>query len=224
MSLFNKVLGTVFEMPEEQSPPAGPTGTPAAVKPAHVPSSYSYAPPAPAEDDPMLLKLRAAAYARVTPFKTMLDSMDKMKGIIPDETMRAQAAYANVANDARTPTQILQAIDVHLQDLQAEQTKFVAITNSKKSADLQTIENDISIGNSGKAQLERDLTNLRQSVTDKEALLSQCILNINAAEDKKSSLDSTYSSVIASFDQAFTVVQNELTTKKVIFTNILSKG
>lgn len=98
---------------------AEPQPAPTNYKTARVAGSYVAGT---AYDPDMLAALSTAIMARKTPYTALLDSAKKLEKVIPDETMRIKAAFATLGD--RTPPDVIQAIDVHLADLEGERLRF----------------------------------------------------------------------------------------------------
>lgn len=213
MSLFNKVLGTIFE---EEPQPSSNEGVSSVTTPAKVVA-------APIDDKTaaFVSKLTEAAYARNTAFKTVLDATEKTKDIIPDEAMRIKAALATLTGESRTSASILQAIEIHLQDLTSEKTKFYTAAESNKAAEKNALNSKISEGERVSAQLKTDIATLEASIQDKKALLAQCDQNVADAKASQASIDSSFQLVTFSFDSAFERVTQDLLSKKSIFNSAL---
>ena len=186
---------------------------------AKPPQSTGYFNPNPVNPE-MLEKLRGVAFGRATPFKTLQEAMDKMASVIPDETMRAQAAYASISNDARTPTQILQSLDIHLQDLAGEQTRFASLTEVKRRNDLVAIDTTITKASTAMSTLGAEIEALQRQAQEKQNQIMQLSTELHNAEMEKSTIDIRNSQVAAEFDQAYNTVKAELETKRQIFQNI----
>lgn len=174
-----------------------------------------------AQDDPMLLRLRAAATARITPFKTMIEAMEKLRSIIPDDNVRAQAAYATVSNDARTPALILQAIDQHIMDLNSEKNRFVAASDTAKRNEITGIENSLNNANSQLTQVNQQIENLTKTLAAKQLQAEEISQNLIHLQNDRSGIEAKYNGISSSFDAAFSVVNSELETQKSVLINVL---
>jgi hypothetical protein len=140
-SLFKTLVGSVVELDETPAKPpvqqqSTITQNPAAATTAPgLSTSYGIVPPVQQSlNQDMLTKLRAKAYERITPFKTLFATADRMKDAVPDDRARMKAAFAIVCGDgARTPQNILDSIQTHISDVEGERARFKAASEAQRS-------------------------------------------------------------------------------------------
>jgi chromosome segregation ATPase len=221
MGLLDTIKNSIFE--EDPNKPAAPAAAPVTSDP--VGTTPSSAPvstyvPAPAVDDEAVKALRNVAYARPTAFKTLLDAMEKMKDIILDEGTRAKAAFATISSDARTPAQIIQAIDIHLNDLQGEQSRFNSLAESKKnslSTSLAAAENNTT---REIETAEREWQALHDQMDAKNKRILELKDSLVKTQHERQNIDADFQRAATNFSVAYNQVRSELENKRNIFSTI----
>jgi len=224
MKFLSALKDAVFET--DANVPASPqstTVTPAAASPGPASPSnpQTYFPPSTPEADPAMLEmLRKVAYGRASSFKSILENMSKMESVIPDESTRAKAAFATMGGDTRTPQNVLQAIDVHIQDLDGEQIKFSNTSAARKTESLNAIATKLSGTENSIQRLLSELEALEQTKAQKLDQINQLNTNLASMQNDKAQIDFEFDKVASNFMVAFNVVKNELLSRKAIFQNI----
>jgi hypothetical protein len=132
---------------------------------------------APSVDPEIMQFLQAKIGARRTPFTSLLESSEKLRAIIPDDITRLKAAAATTAGDKAA---ILQAIDIHINDLDTEalnfqrfqdgeaKSKVEAFNTSGDGALQDAAEADKRIG-----ELTQEIQHLQQRAADQRSASAQ---------------------------------------------------
>ncbi len=237
--LGKKILGLFVETDEAREeagsaqaqtraharPPAkaSPT-TPAVVSVSGSGSSVASNATAAASVDPeMLATLQKKINARSTPYVTLVDTAQRLVGVIPDEATRLKAAFAMVCGDgSRSAASIAQAIDVHLADLEGERIRFKNVSNDQMvgmAADLRKQASAlVAQGASNTAEVERMQAAIAslQSAMAKNAAQAR---ELTAAADKS---EADIKAVCLAFDRAVEFVKSDLVGKKAALSALLA--
>ena len=162
----------------------------------------------------MVDMVKAKAIERKTPFTALLESSDKLIKVLPDQKVRVQAAMAIVMGEGRTLQQILQAIDVHMSDIDGERLGFLKATEAKQKQDLGDITNQINITNQ---QVETSKTlsqqyKLKIAELDQETVIAnENLVKLNTDLAAKTT---EFDTITAQFETAVKIVKNELVDQK----------
>jgi hypothetical protein len=194
-------LATRFEMPRDA---AGSIAVPPIFTPAQPPLNPE-----------MLERLRAKAYERASPFKTLLSTAEKMKGVVPDDRARLQAAFAVVASDGQRSAQsIFDSIKAHISDVEGERARFRAAAEGQKAAKVD-------------APL-REAENLTKTIDANAASIAKLQAENQAAQARVAELnelahngDNEILTVTTQFDAAADFVVGELNQQQAALATVL---
>lgn len=151
-------------------------------------------------------KLVQTVLGRKSAYTALLDAAEPMKTIIPDEATRFKAAFAVIhASQQRTIEQVVQAIDVHVSDLDGEQMRF--LQSSKEARDKGVAARQADITNSThrikSLREEMDRTNKRlvemaEELRKTEQSVVTLQTELTAEEHKIQSIENEFRSALAS--------------------------
>ena len=151
-------------------------------------------------------KLVQTVLGRKSAYTALLDAAEPMKTIIPDEVTRFKAAFAVIhASQQRTIEQVVQAIDVHVSDLDGEQMRF--LQSSKEARDKGVAARQADITNSThrikSLHEEMDRTNKRlvemaEELRKAEQSVMTLQTELTAEEHKIQSIENEFRSALAS--------------------------
>ncbi len=174
-------------------------------------------------DPDMLASLQKKICARSTPYVTLMETAQRLVGVVPDESTRLKAAFAMVSGDgARSVASITQAIDVHLADLEGERIRFKNVSNDQMvgmAADLRKQASAlVAQGTAGTAEIERMQAAIAslQSAISKSAAQAR---ELTAAADKS---EADIKAVCVAFDRAVEHVKSDLVGKKATLGALLA--
>ena len=240
-SLGKKILGLFIET-EESRDETGPAPAPAKAAPATLTVVTGTGVPAASNavarpgavlarnlavgasvDPEMLATLQKKISARSTPYITLMDTAQRLVGIIPDETTRLKAAFAMVCGDGnRSAASIAQAIDVHLADLEGERIRFKNVSNDQlvgMAADLRKQANALTAqGAASSAEIER----MQAAIASLQGTMSKNTAQareLTAAADKS---EADIKAVCVAFDRAVEYLKNDLAGKKAALNALLA--
>lgn len=170
MSWLNAVKGAIFEEDPNapnQEMPAAPKGV--TITSANITSGQPVQMAAPVSPE-FVAAIRKAVLGRNTALTQLMTMADKLISIIPDPSQRLKAAYAT-AGDGRTVKQIVDAVDVHLSDVDGEEQRFKIALDGKISAEVAPLEQQAQI-------LAGQVTTAQQQIEQAQARIAELTANI----------------------------------------------
>jgi chromosome segregation ATPase len=208
MSWINAVKGAIFEdsVPANQ-PATVPANTP--VLPAG-----SVATSVPTAQSEMIATIRNTTLARKTAYTALLEAADKMISIIPDVNTRLKAAYAMVGGEQRTVNTIIQALDVHISDVDGEKGRFAQFTQQQYANEVESVRTQAANLTADTQRIQQQIAELNQQVatnTNRVAELNQ------QADTRQRELDSA----VSQFNASAQVVRSEFEQQRSSLATIL---
>ena len=177
---------------------------------------------APAADDKFVQALRTAIKSRPTAFTALLTTADKLANVIPDAATRLKAAYATVAGEGRDVRSILQAIDIHAQDLESQRMQFskqsedaMRAAVGAKKAELDTIDPSITSAAQQVQSLQQQIQALNDTIAQKNIRKGELTGEIAQEEQR-------FAAAKQQFETALTIVRSELDGQKAVIQSALS--
>ena len=171
-------------------------------------------------DNPFIDLLRQAVKARNSPYTSLQLAIDKLS-MIPDPTVRTQAAFATIQGEGRGAREVLQAVDVHLQDLESQKMQFSQAVERQRTAALGALQSELdSIAPANAAaqqqieQLSQQINNLTQQIGQRNARAGEVQAQI-ATEGQRFTLQGQQ------FEAALTIVKAELEGQKMVLATTL---
>lgn len=166
--------------------------------------------------------LRTALKSRVTAFTNLLTAADKLATVIPDPNMRLKAAYEMVKADGRGLNELLQAIDIHANDLASQERSFLAQAESALGSAIGAMERELQSLDSTNTSARQQIESFQQQI----ATLNTTIANNSV---RQTELSNSIASERARFDtnkiqfsSALSTVQAELSSQKTIISSTLA--
>lgn len=210
MSWMNAVKGAIFEETPTNAPipapvAAQPTGTHTSVTPVSV-----------GADPEMVSAIKKTTLARKTAYTALLEAADKMTTIIPDSNTRIKAAYAMVAGEQRTVDTIVNALDVHISDVDGERMRFTQQTSQLFANEVETLKAQAASLDATNEQLRNQIASLTQQVTDNAAKSATLLAQ---ATTRNTELEQA----AARFTVAAQQVRSEFEQQRVSLSTILSQ-
>jgi len=209
------LLGVFVELPPEDTDAVPQTQAAPTVK--HL-APMTQMSTAPSVDQDILQLLQNKVNSRRTPFTSLLEASEKLRPFIPDDITRLKAAAANNGGDKSA---ILSAIDVHVNDLDAEAGNFKRFTDNEArtkvqafTVDADTRENDASQAEQRINQLSTEIQQLQQRVNDQR---NAAVTARQNATSEQSELDRK----VSAFNLALTTAKNSLAQQKQVLTTQL---
>ena len=159
--------------------------------------------------------LRQAIKARNTPYTSLLTAIDRLT-MIPDMTVRTQAAFATIQGEGRGVREVLGAVDVHLQDLESQRMQFSQALDRQRAAAVGAAQAELDGVVPANDAAQRQIEQLTQQIT----ALSQQIAERNgrAIELQAQITNETarFALQAQQFESALTVVKTELEGQKSV--------
>lgn len=203
---------------DPNKPKAAPAAAPVASHP------LGSAPPmanaiATAPENQFVTALRTAIKGRQSAYTQLLAAADKLVSIIPDANTRLKAAYATTG---RNVIEVVQAIDVHISDLESQRMQFTAAMEKTKSEAMGAMQSELTAIEPANATMNSTIQSLAQQITQ-----LQDKINTNSTRKAELTTQITlktneFATSEAQFGQALTVVKGELDGQKSIVQSVLS--
>lgn len=166
----------------------------------------------------MVDTIRAQTFSRNTALTALIKASDELKDFIPDPVMRLKAAY-KTAGGGRRPTDIADAVAIHLNDVNAAETAFGAALDQARRNEVTSlisqadnVEATLRAKHDEIQRMTARIAQLQQEQQDQEHTAH----NLRAEAAQK---EAEFSNSAAEFKAAADHVRSELTTHK---TTILS--
>ena len=166
---------------------------------------------APMIDPALMQHLQGVINKRRTPYTSLLEQSEKLRSIIPDDITRLKASAVSTGNDKAS---ILQAIDIHINDLDQEAGNFKRFTDSEAASKIGGLQADAASRERTAADqdariqaLTQEIQQLQQSAAENRAQAAQATVNAQAEQaelDRKA----------ATFGLALETVKNNLAAQK----------
>jgi hypothetical protein len=165
--------------------------------------------------------IRKAVLGRNTALTQLMATADKLAAIIPDPNQRLKAAYAT-AGDGRTVAQIVQAVDVHLADVEGEELKFKAALDGKAHAEVAPLEQQAQLQAQAVERAQQEIASAQARIAELGAqigTLTQEAANAQAAAvAKRQELEL----MASNFKLAANAVRAELQQNKLVISSALN--
>jgi DNA anti-recombination protein RmuC len=175
----------------------------------------------PVYDTDMLATLNKVISQRKTPYTALLEVAQKLEKTVPDEFMRIKAAFAIVSADGRSAENVIQAIDVHISDIDSEHMRFKNTTDQQilqKSQTLRERAKSLTEANDQAAkrceELHKQLHQLDQQTANNNNEIFELTKNATAVENE-------IKIVYEKFKLASDHIKASLNDKKYSLTNTL---
>lgn len=218
MGLMDSLRGAIWNDPTATSTPSS---TAAAAPVLAAQPVAGAAPIAPAANQAIIEALQKVIMTRNTAFTQLLSTAETLKDVIPDPTMRLKAAFKTTAA-GRTPQQIADAVDVHMQDLVGQEAVFKSNIDSSFGAELAAMQAsdaalkaEIESANAHIQQAQQQIQQLTAAISENQTKLMQ--LGAQAAS-KQAEIDKAR----ADFGAALQKVKDDLTSNRAAILSTLS--
>lgn len=215
--LFDKAKGLLWE-DDGAKPASQPAPAASSI------SAHSTAAPAAAgaASNKFVDALRSAIKTRQTAYTALLGAADKLASVIPDPNMRLKAAYATVAGDGRDVRSVMQALDIHTQDLESQKLTFsrqaeeaMKVSTGAAQVELDGIDPAIKSLSDQIVSLQQQVQTLGESIATKNARKVE-LTNTIATEQQR------FASAKSEFETAMTIVKAELDGQRAVIQSALS--
>lgn len=213
--MWSSIKGAIFEAdPAEAKQAPAPAGQ---AKPAiaGVVSAVSSS-----VNQGMVDAINKVMLGRNSAFTRLLQSAEALADVIPDATMRLKAAHKTGGAGA-TGQQIAAAVDIHLQDVDAEVGRFKASIEGKIKSEVGQLDLTVKTAAAGIQSAQAQIEDARKRITDLEAAIAD--LNVKGAEAQANanSTRAQYEGAVIEFEVAANIVRDGLTANKAAILSTL---
>jgi predicted nucleic acid-binding Zn-ribbon protein len=169
----------------------------------------------------MVQAIKTNTLNRKTPYTALLEAAEKLASVIPDQVTRLKAAYAMVG-EQRTVGAILQAIDVHISDVDGERLRFNQASDQRRKTELSSLtaasqqlaEANKSMNGEIAAMQER-IRALTDSIITNEGKVSELTAQLNSRTLE-------FDLAVQQFDAATNTVRAELEQQRAAISSTLT--
>jgi hypothetical protein len=179
--MFSSIKNALFESDDKAKPvapqvavqpvnPFRPAGGPAAPIPQAVPQL----------NQAMVDAIRKGTFGRNTALTTLITASEQLADIIPDPVTRLKAAHRTAGG--RDSNQIVEAVNIHLNDINAEEARFKQALEQKSKTELGELHRTKSMN-------EGVITNKTQAIERLQAELQASHQALQEAQVKVGEID-----------------------------------
>lgn len=221
--MWDKLKNAMFEQDPGAAKPATPAPAMTAATLATLAAGPSMAAPllSPGVNPEFVAAIRKAVMGRNTALTQLMATADKMTNIIADPQLRLKAAYA-AAGDGRSVKQIIEAVDVHLSDVDGEELRFKSAMDGKAHAELTPLEQQA-------VQLGSQIKSAQEQIAAFQARVIELTNNIGTMTQQQAETNTTIANkrhelgvMAEGFKAAASAVRAELQGNKVTISSALS--
>lgn len=170
----------------------------------------------------MVEALKQVVTKRVSAFTTLEEKSNAMASAIPDETMRTKAAFGILAAEGRSAQDIIKAIEMHVNDVDSENTRFSNACNAAKATKSGGLRKQIT-ELEGKVTFDTDLIGkLQQQIADAQGRIAANQQNISELSSQAAAADADIDSKVAQFGAAADAVKQSLIGRKNALSSVLA--
>ena len=170
----------------------------------------------------MVDELKKVVKKRVSAFTTLEERAAAMAGAIPDEAMRTKAAFGLLAAEGRSAQEIIKAIEIHVMDIDSEETRFTGACTASKQGKSGLIREEI---NTLEKQLLQDgdvITQLHTKIKETEERIAANSLKVTESKDRALVIEAEIDAKSLSFTMAAAVVKESLNNRKTALSSMLA--
>jgi hypothetical protein len=164
MSFLNSIKGALFEGDTSATPQA-----PATVSTLKQPIQGVAATPGvniqPSVNTDMVDSIRKVTMSKNTALTAVLNAADLLTDVIPDPTMRIKAAI-KTSSGGRTPKQIVDAIQIHVSDVDGEEMRFQRMIETKTQTEIGGMQSEISASQARATAIAQEIEALHKRIAD----------------------------------------------------------
>lgn len=193
------------EVPKKLQQPLGPGPVVPIAAPSLPTSSGALATPAAQADQPTIDGLMKATFARRTLFSGVVETAEKMKAVIKDDTQRIQAAAITAGNV--TAPAITQAFGLHEQDLAAERARFNAEIAGAKAAQVEAVLTDAT-------RADREIEAANAEIARLQGVIASATARGNELRAQAQQAEASLQAAAASFEASYAVVSTYVSSMR----------
>jgi hypothetical protein len=214
--MWSSIKGAIFEADPAEATKAAPAPAGQA-KPAITGAPIAIS--AGVNQD-MVGAIKKVTLSRNSAYTRLLQAAEALADVIPDAVMRLKAAHKTGGAGA-TGQQIGAAVDIHLQDVDAEVGRFKASVEGKIKSEVGQLENEVQMAAAGITTANSQIEAARKRIIELEDAIRD--LNAKGAAAQASALTTRaqYENAINEFTTAAATVRDELNASKAAILSTL---
>lgn len=220
MGLFDTIKGQLFES-DGAAVTEKPASTPQGVAaPAKVPGSSMTFTPTAAVNQEMVAAIRKQTFARNTALTALIQASDALADIIPDPAMRLKAAQ-KTAGQGRGAKELAEAVQIHLNDVDAAEMQFGKALEGKISAEVGGLTNQANAAEQHIGSMNTEIQSLQQRIQTLQQNIGEQTTNLANLRAQASSKEAELRQADIEFKAAAGAVRNELNGHKATILSTL---
>lgn len=218
--MWDKIKGAIFEEDPNAAKPAAAPAKGVTVTAANIAAGVPVQMAAPVNPE-FVAAIRKAVLGRNTALTQLMATADKLASIIPDANQRLKAAYAT-AGDGRTVAQIVQAVDVHLADVEGEELKFKAALDGKARAEVAPLEQQAQLQAQAVERAQQEIANAQARIAELTGQIGTLTQEAAQAQAAAAAKRQELELMSINFKQAADAVRAELQQNKLVISTALN--
>lgn len=213
--MWSTIRGALFEEDPNAAKPQASVANPAVVAaPTNVGTAVS-------TDNTFVAALRQAIKARASAFTNLLTAADKLSSIIPDPATRLKAAFATVG-DGRSPKEVIDAITVHISDLEGQKLQFQRALEGQRATKLGTLQAELDALKPANDNAAAQIASMTQSIQQLQQLIANNTARATELQGTITAESANFTASAQQFEMALTIVKQELEGQKTAVLSTLS--
>lgn len=213
--MWSTIKGALFEdsAPAPLAPAAQPQATPGQ---AVTPTAAT-----PAPNNEFIVALRQAIKARQTAFTNLLAAADKLASIIPDPATRLKAAFATVG-EGRSPREVIDAIAVHIADLEGQKLQFSRAVETQRAAAIGQLQAELDNAKTSSETAQSQIASMTQQIAQLQQLIATNTTRAGELQAQLTSESARFTTSTQQFEAALIIVKQELEGQKAAVLSTLA--
>lgn len=212
--MWDKLKGLVMEDEPGDAKPAAQSPSPQAAKP-----SVGSTPTPGGINQAMVDAIRKSTFSRNTALTNLIQQADGFIDIIPDQTMRLKAAHKASGN--RSTKEIIDAIAIHLSDVDGEEMRFGQALAANITDQVGGLQQRAAILESQTSAKNTEIQQLTQRISLLQQEISQTAEAAAAARADATAKESELRQAESDFKAAANAVRAELNGQKATIQSTL---
>jgi len=169
----------------------------------------------------MVDALRTIVTNRKTAFTALEEQAVKLESIILDPNVRMKAAFATVNRPAKD---VIQAIDIHISDINGEVMKFKNHSASEKNTQVTALRSQSKSLTDGSATINAQIADLETKIAQLREKLTTDAIKANELSTQADSVESKLANAEREFETAASSIITELETQKHSFLSTVGEN
>jgi chromosome segregation ATPase len=213
--MWDKFKSALFEEDPNAAKPAAPAAAPVQAAP------IGQVPGLPQAENTFVAALRQAIKQRSSAFTNLLAAADKLANIIPDPATRLRAAFAT-SGDGRSPREVVDAITVHISDLEGQKLQFQRALEGQRAAKLGGLQAELDALRPANDNAAAQIASMTQSIQQLQQLIATNTSRGNELQGQLATETASFTASAQQFELALATVKQELEGQKTAVLSTLS--